>query len=197
MDTALDLPNDYLFPLTSTDAEFYYLDKPSVYLNAFLSKPRHDKINHTTGSYKINHTTGSDKINLERTIVWNDIDWIDFALKNLDEVYDECSVENWDGYNAQPVSQDAYFEASKLLKIFPTSSISLPMPDIGPEPDGGIGLEWYKDKGFSFLVSINGKNIITYVGRFGKNKHFYGTEKYKDSVPEIILYGLKRLFSNS
>lgn len=118
-------------------------------------------------------------------------------MKNYKQISDgsmdyiKYSVSDWDGYNAQPISQEAYFEASKLLRILPNS---FPMPDILAEPEGGIGLEWYKDKGFSFLVSINGKNIITYVGRFGKNNHFYGTESYKDSVPEIILNGLKRLF---
>ncbi len=70
------------------------------------------------------------------------------------------------------------------------------MPDILPEPDGGIGLEWYKEKGFSFVISVSGKNIITYVGRFGKNNEIYGSEDFTDSVPIVILNGLKRLFSN-
>jgi len=167
------------FSSGSTDVKFDYWKLPGVYLDAFLSNSRDEKTN---------HATDWDKINLERTI-----DWTNRALESLDEVYEKCSVANWDGYNAQPISREAFFEASKLLRILPNS---FPVPDIGPEPDGGIGLEWYKEKWFSFIVSVNGKNIITYVGRFGKNNHFYGTESYNNSVPEIILNGLKRLFSN-
>jgi len=121
------------------------------------------------------------------------IDWTDPALESLDEVYEECSEANWDGYDAAPISLEAYFEASKLLRIIPNS---YPMPDILPEPDGGIGLEWYKDRVFSFVISVSGKNIITYVGLFGKNNETYGTENFPDSVPKVVLNSLKRLFSN-
>ena len=127
------------------------------------------------------------KLNLAGTI-----DWTDCALENLNEVYGECLEANWDGYGASPIFPEAYFEASKLLRIIPNS---YPMPDILPESDGGIGLEWYKERDFSFVISVGGKNIITYVGRFGKNNEIYGTEYFKDSVSKIILDGLRRLFS--
>jgi hypothetical protein len=118
-------------------------------------------------------------------------------MKNYKQISDgsmdyiKYSVSDWDGYNAQPISIKAYSEASKLLRILPNS---FPMPDICPEPNGGIGFEWYKEKGFSFLVSVNGQNMITYVGRFGKNTYFYGTEFFRDSLPKIVLDGLKRLY---
>lgn len=119
------------------------------------------------------------------------IDWTDPALESLDEVYEECSEANWDGYDAAPISLEAYFEASKLLRMIPSS---YPMPDILPEPDGGIGLEWYKDRAFSFVISVTAKNIITYVGLFGKNNETYGTEYFTFSVPKIVLDSLRRLF---
>jgi len=119
------------------------------------------------------------------------IDWTDCALESLKQIYEECSEENWDGYGGTPISLEAYLEASRLLRIIPNS---FPMPDVLPEPDGGIGLEWYKDKGFSFVASLGGKTTITYVGRFGRNNQTYGTETFTDSVPSVILNGLKRLF---
>jgi hypothetical protein len=181
MNTAVALRIDHTFIGGTTDIEsdYWAFSKLFAYLEEFISSLR-DKT--------ANSATDATKLNLAGTI-----DWIDFALRNLDEVYDECSGADWDGYNAQPITREAYFEASKLLRILPNA---YPMPDILPEPDGGIGLEWYKDKGFSFVLSVNGQNIITYVGRFGDKNHFYGMESYKDSVPEIILNGLQRLFSN-
>lgn len=141
----------------------------------------------TTDSDKVDSSGHFDvELDLEGTI-----DWTDSALENLNEVYDECSEVNWDGYDATPICPEAYFEASKLLRIIPNR---FPMPDILPEPDGGVGLEWYKEKDFSFVVSVMGKNVITYAGQFGKNSETYGTERFKDSLPDVILNGLKRLF---
>jgi len=112
-------------------------------------------------------------------------------LNVLQELYREYSFENWDGYEAVPISIDAYSEAARFLKMLPSS---IPEPNIIPEPDGGIGLEWYKEKDFSFLVSVSGKNTITYIGRFGKNNQTYGIENFINSIHQVILDGLKRLF---
>lgn len=112
-------------------------------------------------------------------------------LEALQEVYQECSEPNWDGYEANPISNEAYLEARKLLSLMPSF---FPMPDILPEPGGEIGFEWYKEMGFSYVISVRGKNIITYAGRFGRDNETYGTEYFVDSVPKIILDGLKRLF---
>lgn len=181
MNTALALRIDNAFTVGGTDIEYdnWAFPGPFIYFEEFISSLREKETD---------SITDTTKLNLEGTI-----DWTDSALKNLDEVYDECSAENWDGYDAQPISREAYFEASKLLRILPNS---FPMPDILPEPGGGIGLEWYKNKGFSFVVSVSGKNIITYVGLFGKNNEAYGTEDFTDSVLKVILNSLKRLFSN-
>jgi len=143
-------------------------------------------------AYDLNRIDSSSHFDVELDLVGT-IDWTNCALGNLSEVYDECSEANWDGYDAAPISLEAYFEAMKLLRIIPNSFL---MPDILPEPDGGIGLEWYKDRGFSFVISVCGKDTITYAGRFGKNSETYGTEDFTDLVPNVILNGLKRLFSS-
>jgi len=119
-------------------------------------------------------------------------DWLNQTLQDLDDIYDECLLENWDGYGAGAISQETYFEARKLLELIPTS---YPMPEISPEPDGGIGFEWYRKKGFSFVISINGKSIITYAGLFGKDSEISGSEHFTNLLPKIILDCLKRLFS--
>ena len=178
MQTAFGLRINNALGIGSTeDTEFDYWTRPSACINAFLSN---------LGEEKTNYDTGWAIIDLEGIV-----EWTNCALENLDEVYEECSETNWDGYDAQPISREAYFEASKLLRTIPNS---FPMPDILPEPDGGIGLEWYKSKGFSFVISVSGKKIITYAGRFGKNTQTCGTENFMDSIPQVILNGLKRLF---
>ena len=122
------------------------------------------------------------------------IPWINLAYKNLDEVYKECSEASWDGYGANPVTYTTYLETRKLLTMLP---FSFPMPEICPETNGGFGLEWYKERGYSLIVSVSGRNIITYAGLFGKNNEAHGAEDFNNSVPQVILNCLNRLFPNT
>ena len=115
------------------------------------------------------------------------------TLEYLNDLYEECSSANWDGYDADPISKQTLFEAEKFLKMLPQH---LPIPEMQPEPDGEIGFEWYKGSGHSFVMSVGGNNVITYAGRFGEASETYGTEVFKDSIPKIILYNLKRLYPN-
>lgn len=134
-------------------------------------------------------TIGAKLIGLQGTIPW-----INLAYKNLDEVYKECSEASWDGYGASPVTYTTYLETRKLLTMLP---FSFPMPEICPEPNGGFGLEWYKERGYSLIVSVSGRNIITYAGLFGKNNEAHGAEDFNNSVPQVILNCLNRLFPNT
>lgn len=115
---------------------------------------------------------------------------LEAALESLLEVYEESSKADWDGYGASPVTEDAFYEARKLIQLLPSS---VPMPEISAEPTGEIGLEWYRGKRFTFVVSLSGKNILTYAGIFGSNKT-HGTEYFGESLPSIIVENLRRLY---
>lgn len=114
------------------------------------------------------------------------------VLQSLKEIFEECSKEGWDGYDAFPITEEAYIEAERLIKILPTPFFT-PMPEITPEPNGDISLEWAKEKRQIFVVSVSGKNEITYAGLFGVNKT-YGTEYFGDSLPSKLIENLCRLY---
>lgn len=119
--------------------------------------------------------------------------WVDDAIEELNEVYNEVSEEGWDGYGAAAISYEAYIEVSKILMDIPTF---LPKPEITAEPDGGIGLEWYKDKGYAYILSVNGKKTISYAGLFGPGIETHGKESFSGFLPKAIIDGLKRLYFN-
>jgi len=119
--------------------------------------------------------------------------WTVQSLEELEEIYEECSEKNWDGYGADKISHEAYYEATKLLNLIPTT---FPMPEIAPEPDGGIGIEWYKGKGQTFIISVDGRTVIAFAGLFGENSEVYGTETFTNIIPTFIFDHLKRLFSD-
>ncbi|MHC4181726.1 MAG: hypothetical protein ACYSWS_02165 [Planctomycetota bacterium] len=115
------------------------------------------------------------------------------ALQSLNEVFEECSEEGWDGYDALPITEEAYFAAIKLIKSLPVTAF--PMPEVTPEPNGEIGLEWYREERQVFVASVSGRNEIVYAGLLGVNKS-HGTEYFGDSLPSVILENLKRLYKD-
>lgn len=118
---------------------------------------------------------------------------MDEALLSLNEVFEECSEEGWDGYEAPPITEEAYFEAKRLIESLPVTSF--PMPEVIPEPSGEIGLEWYRGKRLVFTASVSGRNEIVYAGLFGANRA-HGTEYFGYSLPSVILENLKRLYKD-
>ena len=117
---------------------------------------------------------------------------LDDAFQSLDEMFLDCLEEGWDGYDALPLNEAAYFEARKFIESLPLIS-SIPMPEIIPEPNGDIGFEWSKGKRQVFVVSVSGSNEIVYAGLFGTNKT-HGVEYFGDSLPSMIIENLIRLY---
>jgi hypothetical protein len=116
---------------------------------------------------------------------------LDETLISLLEVYKECSNEDWDGYGATAITEDAYKEARKIINLLPSS---IKMPEIIAEPAGEIGFEWRKGKGNVFIISVGGKHRINYAGIFGGNKT-HGSEYFEETIPSIIIERLSRLYS--
>lgn len=114
---------------------------------------------------------------------------LDEILSSLDELCRDCSLEGWDGYDAPPIAEDTCDEAKRFIRGLP---VNFPMPEIVPEPNGGIGLEWSKGNRLIFVASVSGKNEIVYAGLFGMNKN-HGTEYFSDTLPPVIIENLKRL----
>lgn len=112
------------------------------------------------------------------------------TVESLMEIYKECSQANWDGYSANPLSENSVLEALKFIDLIPSY---FPMPQVIAEPSGEIGLEWFEDKRLIFVISFSGKNMISYAGIFGSNKT-HGTEYFGDTVPPVIIDNLRRLY---
>lgn len=109
------------------------------------------------------------------------------VLRELNEVYEGTSSPDWDGYEAEPVTEDNYQAAITFLKALPED---FPAPEIAADPDGEISLEWYTDKTKTFSVSI-GRDTLTYAGLLGPEQP-HGTEPFKGEIPEVILQYIRR-----
>ena len=110
--------------------------------------------------------------------------------KALFNILEECGEDNWDGYGAQPITSQAYFEALQFIDLLPDD---FPLPDVVPEPTGHIGFEWRMEHGSIYVIVFNGKNLISYAGLFGAGNEAHGTENFAESIPETIIGHLNRL----
>ena len=81
------------------------------------------------------------------------------TLADLDRIARVCSDFFWDAYDALPVRPATVERVRRLLKTMPAD---IPLPDIGPEPDGSIGMDWdFGDSGH-VIVSVPEEGRIAF-----------------------------------
>lgn len=113
------------------------------------------------------------------------------CVEALQEIYAESSSSNWDGYGAEAVTAGAVDEVFALLNSLPRS---LPRPELTPEPDGSMALEWENGPNRLISLSVNGKGVIVYAGLIGKGSKAHGMEVFNDSLPENLVAYINRIF---
>jgi len=112
----------------------------------------------------------------------------DRAIGQLDEIYTECRIPDWDGHGAVPITYTMYRKAVSFMEAMPNS---LPMPDVVPENDGELALEWDHPRGQSLSVSLSSNGRLTVL---------YGPERFRTTMfwtrPELppVLLKLIELF---
>lgn len=103
-------------------------------------------------------------------------------FNELFQTFEECHEPNWDGYGAQPVSDETYRLAYEFLAALPPGT---PVPSLGAEPDGHITAEWHRSPERTLSVSISADGDLHFAALLGLTKA-YGTEPFVGEVPKII-----------
>ncbi|MCG6551799.1 MAG: hypothetical protein L7F77_05685 [Candidatus Magnetominusculus sp. LBB02] len=119
------------------------------------------------------------------------IEGTDQMCAALQDMYKECSIENWDGQGAQAITNSAFKEAQMVIDALPSS---IPTPVMVAEPTGDIGFEWYRGKGQVFVISVSGDRRITYAGLVVGNK-VHGEEHFDSTLPMAVIQNIMRLYS--
>ena len=139
-----------------------------------------------------------------RTRASSDIgEWVDnevsrafgFLLKSptvayLGPEYFDYLAPNWDGEGATPISPQTMENAYNFLTKIGNLDFS---PEICPESDGYIQLEWYVSPQRVFSLSFGPSNQVAYSGIFGEGSTVYGSEKLCAGVPNSIWDHIERI----
>ena len=88
------------------------------------------------------------------------------AYSELSQVWNECSVSNWDGEAAIAVSEAAFVNTYLLIRALPLGTA---LPSVGVEPDGYLTLEWYRHPRWVLSLSIGSEPEIHYAALFGNS----------------------------
>jgi hypothetical protein len=113
-------------------------------------------------------------------------------LLEIFNVFKECAEENWDGCDAKPISIKSCLMAMKLAESLPED---IPRPDVIPEPSGEIAFEWYRGKGYVFILSVSNENKVSYAGLFGTKSKSFGSEYFYKELPSSIISKIRRLYA--
>lgn len=112
------------------------------------------------------------------------------AFQVLREIFYARRQTNWDGYRALPLTEEAYTEARYFLQLYPDDLI---LPEVSADPRGGFSFEWHRGQNWIFTLTVKGTGVIIYAGLMGEDNRAYGTQKFNDSIPKIILQNIRRV----
>ena len=86
------------------------------------------------------------------------------VFNNLRQIYDECNTPDWNGYKAAPIQETTVNKVLGLLTQLPPTMAA---PEVSPEADGEIDVEWSKGPNWLFSISVAANGVLSYAGRFG------------------------------
>src|SRR5947209_7145990 len=80
-------------------------------------------------------------------------------ISELHRLQDECSEPDWDGYGALPMSKTGAARAEAFIRALPTG---IDLPELAPEPDGAVSLDWSPSKSRLFTLSVGPHSMLAY-----------------------------------
>jgi len=112
------------------------------------------------------------------------------ATREMQDAFLDCREENWDGYDASPVSDTTFLRAREFLsQILPR----FPAPTASAAPGGSLVFEWFVSPRRRFLASIGEDERVAFAGVFGSDP-IHGTTTFNRDIPPEIIQHLVRLF---
>ena len=121
---------------------------------------------------------------------WALFDSKEDALTRLYELAAECAEADWDGYDAEAVSQSAVEHSAYFIRRLPED---LPLPEISVEPDGEIALDWSPTPTQTFSVSIGTANRMACAWVNGTEHGHAVAYSNNGEIPSRILQEIQRI----
>lgn len=112
------------------------------------------------------------------------------AISQIWALANECSEPGWDGDGALPVNRLAAFKAIAFIRVLPSG---VPLPEVAPEPDGSISLDWIQSRNRLFSLSVGTRDRLAYAWLDGADKGHAVARFDDERVPQRVLEGIKAI----
>lgn len=112
------------------------------------------------------------------------------VISQINELLAECGEVGWDGDDAEQVSDFAVSQAADFVRAIPDG---FPLPEVAPEPDGAISLDWIESKQRLFSLSVGETGRLAYAWIDGSDRG-HGVARFDgNTVPPRILRGIAEI----
>jgi len=115
------------------------------------------------------------------------------VISQLLALANECSTDGWDGGEAMALNRDAVRNVEAFIRAIPDD---FPLPDVAPEPDGSVSLDWIRSRHRMFSMSVGSSNKIAYARMNGASRdHGVFSFDYV-SIPQGVLVNIMEVMGN-
>ena len=105
---------------------------------------------------------------------------------------DECSNTSWDGYGARSISAETGGRAENFILTLPDG---VPVPELSPEPDGSISLDWIESPDRILSLSVGTTDRLAYAWVNGTDRGHAVDQFDGDRTPARIIEGIRAVTS--
>jgi len=113
-------------------------------------------------------------------------------LPVLADVFNEASVDGWDGEGAAALTSRTYDSARVFLRFVPDI---FPAPHVAAYPGDRIGFEWRAGSRRFCVVLVDSGGRLTYSAVFGETRDRGVIEKLDAAGRAVVLANLSRLLA--
>jgi len=109
------------------------------------------------------------------------------AISQIWALAKECAEPGWDGDGGLPVNRLAAFKAIAFIRVMPSG---VPLPEVAPEPDGSISLDWIQSRNRLFSLSVGTGDRLAYAWLDGVDKGHAVARFDEERIPRRVLEGI-------
>ena len=114
------------------------------------------------------------------------------AISAIRELAVECAESDWDGYGGLAIDPVVVRKAEEFIRALPDN---LPLPEVSPEPDGSISLDWMLSRNQVVSVSIGAKNRLAFAWLDGSERGHSVVNFDGSTIPARILSAINLTLS--
>lgn len=116
-----------------------------------------------------------------------------FAISEVWAVASECAEPDWNGEGAKAVDEAVAEVAADFIRALPND---VPLPEVAPDPDGSISLDWIRSRNRMFSLSVGASSRLAYAWLDGTDRGHAVARFDREKIPALVLDGINEVMNH-